>query len=67
MMHCFCSIKRRLCWLLLGVYFINTVCKEVIDDYTEQLQISTDLGLRVGHKTEESFFFGYNTYIAMYD
>jgi len=43
------------------------VLKEVIEDYTEQLQISNDPDARVGHKTEESSFFGYKTHIAMND
>ena len=43
------------------------VLKEVVEDYTELLQISTDPDARVGHKTEDSSFFGYKTHIAMND
>jgi hypothetical protein len=41
--------------------------KEVVEDYTEQLQFSTDPDARVGHKTEDSSFFGYKTHIGMND
>ena len=43
------------------------VLKEVVEDYTEQLDYSTDPDARVGHKTEDSSFFGYKTHIAMND
>lgn len=43
------------------------VLKEVVVDYTEQLQFSADPDARVGHKTEDSSFFGYKTHIAMND
>ena len=43
------------------------VLKEVVEDYTEQLQFSADPDARVGHKTEDSSFFGYKTHIAMND
>lgn len=41
--------------------------KEVVEDYTEQLQFSADSDARVGHKTADSSFFGYKTHIAMND
>jgi IS5 family transposase len=43
------------------------VLKEVVEDYTEQLNYSTDPDARVGHKTADSSFFGYKTHIAMSD
>ena len=43
------------------------VLKEVVEDYTEQLNYSTDPDARVGHKTAGSSFFGYKTHIAMSD
>lgn len=43
------------------------VLKEVVEDYTEQLHFSTDPDARVGHKSEDSSFFGYKTHIAMSD
>lgn len=43
------------------------VLKEVVEDYTEQLNYSTDSDARVGHKTADSSFFGYKTHIAMSD
>ncbi|GEN82205.1 hypothetical protein SLU01_05170 [Sporosarcina luteola] len=43
------------------------VLKEVVEDYTEQLDYSRDPDARVGHKTEDSSFFGYKTHIAMND
>ena len=43
------------------------VLKEVVEDYTEQLDYSADPDARVGHKTEDSSFFGYKTHIAMND
>jgi IS5 family transposase len=43
------------------------VLKEVVEDYTEQLNCSTDPDARVGHKTADSSFFGYKTHIAMSD
>lgn len=43
------------------------VLKEVVEDYTEQLNFSTDPDARVGHKTADSSFFGYKTHIAMSD
>ncbi len=43
------------------------VLKEVVEDYTEQLSYSTDPDARVGHKSEDSSFFGYKTHIAMSD
>ncbi|XKI12528.1 DDE-Tnp-1 domain-containing protein [Sporosarcina sp. ANT_H38] len=41
--------------------------KEAVEDYTEQLQFSADSDARVGHKTEDSSFFGYKTHIATND
>ena len=41
--------------------------KEVVEDYTEQLDYSTDPDARVGHKTADSSFFGYKTHIAIND
>ena len=41
--------------------------KEIVEDYTEQLSYSADTDARVGHKTEDSSFFGYKTHIAMND
>ena len=43
------------------------VLKEVVEDYTEQLDFSADPDARVGHKTADSSFFGYKTHIAMND
>lgn len=43
------------------------VLKEIVEDYTEQLSYSADTDARVGHKTEDSSFFGYKTHIAMND
>ena len=43
------------------------VLKEVVEDFTEQLNYSTDSDARVGHKTSDSSFFGYKTHIAMSD
>lgn len=43
------------------------VLKEVVEDYEEQLDYSTDPDARVGHKTEDSSFFGYKTHIAIND
>ncbi|WP_338652906.1 IS1182 family transposase [Sporosarcina psychrophila] len=43
------------------------VLKEVVEDYTEQLNFSTDPDARVGHKTADSSFFGFKTHIAMND
>lgn len=43
------------------------VLKEVVEDYTEQLNYSTDPDARVGHKTADSSFFGYKTHIAIND
>lgn len=35
--------------------------KEVVEDYTEQLSYSADPDARIGHKTEDSSFFGFKT------
>ena len=43
------------------------VLKEVVEDYTEQLNFSADPDARVGHKTADSSFFGYKTHIAIND
>jgi len=43
------------------------VLKEVVDDFTEQFDYSTDPDARVGHKTAGSSFFGYKTHIAIND
>ena len=43
------------------------VLKEVVEDYVEQLDYSADPDARVGHKTEDSSFFGYKTHIAIND
>lgn len=43
------------------------VLKEVVADYTEQLNYSNDPDARVGHKTADSSFFGYKTHIAIND
>ena len=43
------------------------VLKEVVEDYEEQLDYSADPDARVGHKTEDSSFFGYKTHIAIND
>lgn len=43
------------------------VLKEVVEDYTEQLNYSNDPDARVGHKTADSSFFGYKTHIAIND
>jgi transposase len=41
--------------------------KEVVEDYEEQLNYSSDPDARVGHKTADSSFFGFKTHIAMND
>lgn len=43
------------------------VLKEVVEDYNEQLNFSTDSDARVGHKTADTSFFGYKTHIAIND
>jgi transposase len=43
------------------------VLKEVVVDYEEQLNYSSDPDARVGHKTADSSFFGFKTHIAMND
>jgi hypothetical protein len=43
------------------------VLKEVVEDYTDQLNFSADPDARVGHKTADTSFFGYKTHIAMSD
>jgi transposase len=43
------------------------VLKEVVEDYTEQLNFSADPDARIGHKTADTSFFGYKTHIAMSD
>ncbi|MDP4147515.1 MAG: IS1182 family transposase [Bacillota bacterium] len=48
------KVKQRL-------NFLN----EAIEDDLEHLALSTDEDARVGHKTEDSSFFGYKTHIAM--
>lgn len=50
----YAKVKQRLNYL-----------KEAIGDGLEQLSISKDEDSRVGHKTSDSFFFGYKTHIAM--
>ncbi|MDT8862071.1 transposase, partial [Alkalihalobacillus sp. MEB130] len=39
--------------------------KEVVEDYTEHLNYSNDPDARLGHKTEDSSFFGFKTHLAM--
>lgn len=41
--------------------------KEVVEDSTEQLNYSVDPDARVGYKTEDSSFFGYETHITIND
>ncbi|MDF2884778.1 MAG: transposase [Clostridiaceae bacterium] len=48
------KIKQRLNYL-----------NEAIGDDLEHLALSTDEDARIGHKTEDSSFFGYKTHIAM--
>jgi hypothetical protein len=43
---------------------LNYLNEAIVDDL-EQLSISKDEDARVGHKTSDSFFFGYKTHIAM--
>lgn len=43
------------------------VLKEVVEDYEEKLNYSSDPDARVGHKTADSSFFGFKTHIAMND
>ncbi|WP_045521137.1 transposase, partial [Neobacillus niacini] len=43
------------------------VLKEVVEDYEEQLNYSSDPDARVGHKSADSSFFGFKTHIAMND
>ncbi|WOV87404.1 IS1182 family transposase [Sporosarcina oncorhynchi] len=43
------------------------VLKEVVEDFAEQLDFSTDPDARVGHKTADSSFFGYKTHLAIND
>lgn len=39
--------------------------KEILTDDIEQLQITEDQDARIGHKTQDTSFFGYKTHIAM--
>jgi len=39
--------------------------KETVEDDVEQLRIAEDADARVGHKSEDSSFFGYKTHLAM--
>lgn len=39
--------------------------REMLDDNLEHLQTSEDPDAKVGHKTEDSSFFGYKTHLAM--
>lgn len=39
--------------------------KETVNDDIEHMQISEDKDAKIGHKTSDSFFFGYKTHIAM--
>jgi transposase len=48
------KVKQRLNYL-----------NEAIEDDLEHLALSTDEDARIGHKTEDSSFFGYKTHIAM--
>ncbi len=41
------------------------VLKEVVEDYTEHLSYSNDPDARLGHKAEDSSFFGFKTHLAM--
>lgn len=41
------------------------VLKEVLEDTNERFTLSKDKDARVGHKSEDSSFFGYKTHIAM--
>ncbi|MEH7010418.1 IS1182 family transposase [Neobacillus niacini] len=43
------------------------VLKEVVEDYEERLNYSSDPDARVGHKSADSSFFGFKTHIAMND
>ncbi|EST12785.1 IS1182 family transposase [Sporolactobacillus laevolacticus] len=43
------------------------VLKESVEDFTEHMSFSMDPDARVGHKTEDSSFFGYKTHLAMSD
>jgi transposase len=43
------------------------VLKEVIEDFTLELSYSKDEDARLGHKAEDSSFFGYKTHISMCD
>lgn len=43
------------------------VLKEVVEDFQEHLNYSSDPEARKGHKTAESSFFGYKTHIALSD
>ncbi|MCZ2260328.1 IS1182 family transposase [Sporosarcina sp. G11-34] len=43
------------------------VLKEVVEEHEEQLNYSADPDARIGHKTEDSSFFGYKTHIAIND
>lgn len=45
---------------------LNTL-KEVVEDTQHHLQYSLDTEARVGHKSEDSSFFGYKTHIAISD
>ncbi|MDT8719759.1 IS1182 family transposase [Clostridium sp. 19966] len=48
------NVKQRLNYL-----------NEAIEDDLEHLALSTDEDARIGHKTQDSSFFGYKTHIAM--
>jgi len=41
--------------------------KEIVEDHQKKLRLSVDPDARVGHKTEDTSFFGYKTHIAMCD
>lgn len=43
---------------------LNLLKETVVDD-VEQFRISADVDARVGHKSADSFFFGYKTHLAM--
>lgn len=43
------------------------VLKEIVEDYTDALNYSTDPDARLGHKTTDSSFFGFKTHLAMSD
>jgi hypothetical protein len=50
------AVKEKLC-----------ILKEVVEDFSYQMSYSNDPDARVGHKTQDTSFFGYKTHLALSD